>query len=113
MSIDRPLGTFTVADLRPWQEVQALLPPLSQAQFEELKQSIQQDGLRIPLLALPDGRLIDGVHRHLCCQTLGIAPQVTVLDVDEAEAFRLALTLNLARRHLGHDQLQELRRWQR
>lgn len=94
--------------LKPWTEVEALLPPLSSDRREALKNSVAGNGLLVPLLCLPDGRLIDGYHRWRACQQLDVAPRVEVRDVGEAEALDLALTLNVARRQLSPEQRKEL-----
>lgn len=106
-------GETTGARLRPWPQLQRLLPPLSAAEFDALRKSIEEDGLRVPILALRDGRIVDGHHRLKACEELGLNPVVQVLDLDDASAFRLGLALNVSRRHLSVEQLREVREWQR
>lgn len=100
-------------DLRPWPELQALLGPLARPQYEALKESLREDGQRVAVLALADGRVVDGNHRLKACEELGLEPLVQVVDLDDTSAFRLGLALNLARRHLSVEQLRELREWQK
>lgn len=108
-----PRETVKPQDLRPWPELQALLGPLARPQYEALKDSLREDGQRVPVLALPDGRIVDGHHRLQACEELGLKPLVQVLDLDDTSAFRLGLALNVSRRHLSVEQLRELREWQR
>lgn len=100
-------------DVKPrvWPEVQELLPRLSKDEREALSTSIAEDGgVHHPIVVLPDGRIIDGHHRW---EISGGTAPVTVLDVSEAHALKLALVLNIARRHLSKEQIAEGRRWQK
>jgi N6-adenosine-specific RNA methylase IME4/DNA-binding XRE family transcriptional regulator len=90
----------------PWPEVQAAIPPLAREDREALRASIAESGVRVAVLVLPDGRIIDGLNRW---ELSGGTAPVEVLDLGEAQAFELALTLNEARRHLGPEQLHVLR----
>jgi len=91
--------------IRPWLEVQDVLPPLAPLEREALQQSIDQDGVKQPILVLPDGRIIDGHHRWKLSN--GSAPY-TVLDLPEERAFELAVELNLSRRHLSREQMAKV-----
>lgn len=92
-------------NIRPWQELQDRLPPLSSAQKEALRRSISEDGVKYPALVLTDGRILDGANRWEI--TDGNCP-VQVEDVPEDRALSLGIALNLARRHLTPDQLREV-----
>ena len=94
--------------LTAWLDIESLLPPLASDRFQALKDSIAANGLLVPLVCLPDGRLIDGHHRWRACQEKGVTPRVEVHDIGEAEALDLALTLNVARRQLSPEQRKEL-----
>ena len=67
-------------------------------EFELLCRSIQEDGFTQPVLAMMDGKIIDGEHRWRAAQALGIDP-IPVVRVDMSEAQRRVSTLrhNLAR----------------
>lgn len=96
--------------LRPWDRIVEALRPLSDAEKEALRESIESDGVQLPVLAMPDGRIIDGHHRW------AIAPdacRIEILDLPEEDAFRKALALNTARRQITPDQLADLEKWQR
>jgi site-specific DNA-methyltransferase (adenine-specific) len=92
---------------KPYAEV---LLPLSAEEKETLRASIEADGVRDPLLATEDGRLLDGHHR------LDIAPDAPVECVSgsrawtDAECHAFIFRMNLGRRNLSPDQKKELRR---
>jgi transcriptional regulator with XRE-family HTH domain len=92
-------------DIRPWPRVVEFLPPLSSAEREDLRRSIEQYGVQYPVLHLPDGRIIDGANRWDL--TGGKAP-TEVRDLPEDAAFALAIALNLARRQLSEEQKYEI-----
>jgi ParB-like chromosome segregation protein Spo0J len=81
-----------------------------------LRQLLRESGVRDPLLILPDGRVIDGVHRLELARALGLAEVPTrVVRLPErlSEAERLQLettraTLNAGRRRLGPPELRSL-----
>ena len=93
--------------IHPWDRLQSLLPPLSQTERQELEDSIKQEGVKYPILVLPDGRIIDGHHRWLIA---GKGCPFEVHDMPEARAFDLGLALNLARRQLSFEQKKEMMR---
>lgn len=92
--------------IQPWPEVQEVLPPLGTPEREALQNSIAQDGVRQPILILPDGRIIDGHHRWELSN--GSTPY-TILDLSEERAFDLAIELNLSRRQLSRPQIALVR----
>lgn len=77
-----------------------VFPDMDQDQFEDLKESIRQNGQRDPI-ATYEGQILDGWHRYRCCQELGIEP-----DTFEFEGDPVAFVLdkNLKRRHLSEGQ---------
>jgi hypothetical protein len=84
------------------------LPPLSDAERAGLKESIERDGVRYPVLLDPDGLVIDGNNRLSVCEELGIKCPTVTLDVDDLTAERLRITLNLYRRHLDENRQNKL-----
>lgn len=62
-----------------------------------LKKSIERDGMIQPVIALPDGTIIDGEHRWRICRELKLDVPVVYLDRDEAERRLTNLRLNTAR----------------
>ena len=94
-------------EIRPWDRLQQILPPLSEYEQRALAESIKKDGVKYPVLVLPDGRIVDRYHRWKLSD--GKAP-VEVLSVGENEAFVLGLALNIARRQLSPEQIREIQR---
>lgn len=76
-------------------------PNLRPAEYAALLASIRDVGLLVPLVVWRDF-LIDGRHRLMACQELGIA--VTYIEIDprltEEEALRYVLALNWDRRSM-------------
>src|SRR5213592_4411301 len=54
-------------------ELVHLFPPMSEAEFADLKADIQKNGLREPLWTY-QGKVIDGRNRLRACMELGIVP---------------------------------------
>lgn len=91
------------------------LPPLSESELDDLRESIKQDGIRTPILADWDGTVIDGHHRLMIAEELGLEIEAVTLETDdergrfnEADKFRLAVNLNVKRRQLSKEQRQAL-----
>ncbi len=82
-------------------------PEMSEAAFEELKADIEERGQLVPVVALPDSRIIDGKHRFRACQELGIPPSVEIYTGPQSEKalFEYVRGLNARRRHLDAKQL--------
>jgi len=80
-------------------------PEMSDAAYEELKADILQHGQLLPLVALPDSRIIDGKHRYKAVQELGIPPLVELYEgpQDEKSLFEHVRSVNARRRHLTAD----------
>jgi ParB-like chromosome segregation protein Spo0J len=91
--------------IRPWPEVVAALAPLSGAEKEKLRRSLEAHGQHEAVKVLPDGRIIDGLNRWEICQE---NTHYVVLDISEDDAFELALDLNEARRQMSPEQVKEL-----
>jgi len=86
-------------------EVHKIIGPLAEEDAERLRQSVTRDGVIVPvIIRKATGEIIDGKHR---AELTDDYPTIE-LDVDECEAARQAVTLNLARRHLTPDQKREL-----
>ena len=81
----------------------SIFPPMSDEEFERLRDDIATHGQRQPIL-LFDGQILDGRHRHDACLLLKIEPKFETFDGTFDEAESLVLSLNLARRHLDTSQ---------
>ena len=87
-----------------------IMPPLSDAEYEELKSDIEERGVMIPIEYDEDGNVLDGHHRIKACQELGITiwPRMIRQGMTADEKRSHALMLNLARRHLTNEQRKTL-----
>lgn len=95
-----------VLNLHPWDKIE--IPNLSVDEQERLKRSVEKFGLKHPILALPDGRIIDGKHRYAILGGKVPADKLQILDLSEEEAEALAYSVNLDRRQLSGEQLKAL-----
>jgi len=99
-------ATFDRKTVRTWDRVQAIMPPLATAQRDALRASIATHGVQhVPVLILPDGRIIDGHHRW---EASGGTAPVSVVDLPDAEALALAVSLHVGRRSMSPEQVHEL-----
>jgi AraC-like DNA-binding protein/predicted nucleic acid-binding protein len=78
-------------------------PSMTVVEYERLKQSIKEYGLKIPIEVMSDGTIIDGHHRYKACKELGIEPTYHInKDVTTIEqAKELARELNDSRRQMN------------
>lgn len=81
-----------------------LLPRMRQADFEALVEDIRRHGVRQPVTVTADGEVLDGRHRYLACEGLGIECPAVVWD-GEGDPVDLILSANVHRRHLTASQL--------
>jgi AraC-like DNA-binding protein len=84
-------------------DIERLTPQMTDVEFQRLKQSIREYGLKIPIEVMPDGTIIDGHHRYKACKELGIEPTYHInKDVTTIEqAKELARELNDSRRQMN------------
>ena len=89
-----------------------LIPPLSQYEFQALKDDIATDGVRVPLVYDQDGDVVDGKHRLRACNELAIPddriPRITKTFASEDEKLEYIFALNVKRRHLSLLQKKEI-----
>lgn len=82
-----------------------LLPPLSEEEYEALKESIREKGVLVAVEVDEFGVVLDGHHRVQIATELGIEYPTNVRSgLDEAAKRSLARTLNTQRRHLSQAQ---------
>jgi DNA repair exonuclease SbcCD ATPase subunit len=79
----------------------AAFPAMSAEDFQALKDDIEVNGQREPIM-LFDGMVLDGWHRYRACIDLGIKPQQFTFTDKDPVAF--VLSTNLHRRHLTASQ---------
>lgn len=81
--------------------VAELFPRMPEAELTELAKDIEKSGLKEKIWIDPDGRIIDGRHRFLACERVGVEPEFQPYDEDEhGPLLQFILSLNLQRRHL-------------
>jgi hypothetical protein len=112
-----PIQWRSVAGLRPYAPRFIETPSFRGApSWEMLRQLLKESGVRDPLLVLPDGRVLDGVHRLDLARALGLTEvPIRLVDVPEpcSESDRMQLetmkaALDAARRHLDPPHLRRL-----
>ncbi|MDQ6863929.1 MAG: ParB N-terminal domain-containing protein [Thermoproteota archaeon] len=86
-----------------------LIPPLSEVEFNSLKQSIKDEGLHIPVIVNKQGVVLDGHHRFRACKELRIPLQFHTKEFkDSLEEKGFVIEVNLRRRQLNGFQRVEL-----
>jgi len=83
---------------------------LDELTIDELRESIREHGVVVPIIRDSYGRIIDGHHRAQIADELDVeCPAVTLDDIDDDEQLhQLAVDLNTVRRHLTPAQRQTL-----
>lgn len=86
-----------------------LLPPLTPEEYENLKESIREQGVLVPVEYDEHGNILDGHHRIQIATELGIDfPKVVRTGFTEQQKRSHARTLNTVRRHLNREQKREI-----
>jgi hypothetical protein len=103
----REIGRTDLADIvAPTFQV---MPALAADEYGALRDDIAERGVVVPVVVDQHGRTLDGHHRQQIAAELGIDYPTEVHHVtDDDDARDVALTLNLARRHLSREQRREL-----
>ena len=86
----------------PFHPVANLFPLLEGPEYQSLKEDIQAQGLRCPVLTY-QGQIIDGRNRYRACRELGIEPKSQEWD-GQGSLVDCVLSLNQCRRHLNESQ---------
>lgn len=78
-----------------------IFPPLTSDEYESLKESIHQFGVRVPIIVDCEGDIIDGRHRERVCSELGNkCPREVHTFESTLEKLQVAMSLNCNRRHM-------------
>lgn len=87
-----------------------VMPPLSDEEYAELKSDIAARGVMVPIEFDEHGNVLDGHHRLMICNELGIKeyPKVVRAGMTESEKRTHARKLNMARRQLSQEQRRGL-----
>jgi ParB-like nuclease domain len=97
------------AELKINKEYSELVPPLSTEEYESLKESIKENGLRHPIDINKEGVVLDGHHRYRACKELGIKPITVTKDFPDKLSETLhVIDSNLTRRQLNNYQKTKL-----
>jgi len=87
--------------LKVKEEYRALLPPLPPGEYEALERSILENGQLEPIIANPDGVVLDGHSRYEICTKHGIEPKYIVREFDDPlDEKKYVIESNLMRRQL-------------
>ena len=90
-------------------EYSSLVNPLSNLEYEALKNSIKEDGLHYPIFINSKGEILDGHHRYKICKDLDIPIKYEIKYFDNLiEEKRFVIDVNLKRRQLNDFQKAEL-----
>lgn len=85
------------------------MPPLSDDEYRELKASIEKNGIQVPVIIDEDGNVIDGHHRVMIANELGVKyPKHMLLDLTEEQKLDLSVSLNVDRRQLTREQKRQV-----
>jgi predicted transcriptional regulator len=90
-----------------------VLPPLSQEEQSSLRLSIEHGGVREPVLATEDMRLLDGHHRYRFCPDVEVCIVAGSGGWTDAQCEAFVIKSNLDRRNLSSDQRKAIRERQR
>jgi DNA-binding transcriptional regulator YdaS (Cro superfamily) len=88
---DQILGSHPIADL---------LPPMSDAEYAELRDSIANGRLEMPII-LFEGLILDGRHRNQACDETGAEKRFQEFEGTWDDAVGYVTAVNLARRNLS------------
>src|SRR5574339_250568 len=79
-----------------------LVRPLSDKERAELRESIREKGLHLPIIINQDNTILDGHHRYQICNELGIDPKYEVkIFEDLLEEKSFVIDINDKRRQLN------------
>lgn len=102
--------SITLNDVTINLEYEKLVPPHSPEKFEELKQSIKENGLYEDIIINTENEVLDGHHRLRACKEVGVIPRFQVKFFDSKDKEMLyVMETNLYRRQLSVFQEIELR----
>ncbi len=90
-------------------EYESIVPPISLPEYEELKNSIKDKGLHLPIFVNPNKVILDGHNRYRICQELGIEPKFEIKTFkDRFDEKDFVIEINIKRRQLNPFQLAQL-----
>lgn len=96
------------AKLREWPELDELIPLLSSETRDALAEDIRVRQQLVPILCLPDGRVIDGRNRLQIVRDLNREPLYQILGMSDDAAMLLAGAMATKHRQISREQLKEM-----
>jgi len=89
-------------------DLSQLFKELSGWDYQQLKEDIRQNGIKIPIMVSEDGTIVDGYQRRRAWMELGRypfdIPKIVKHYDSREEMIQDAITLNILRRHLNRGQ---------
>jgi site-specific DNA-methyltransferase (adenine-specific) len=102
-------STLSTTTIKINSEYSKLVTPLSNAEYESLKNSVKEDELHYPIIINAKGEILDGHHRFRICKELDIPIKYENKYFDNViEEKRFVIDINLKRRQLNDFQKSEL-----
>lgn len=92
-----------MTDTLQFHPVANIFPLMEGRAFEDLCDSIQQNGL-MEGIWIYKGQIIDGRNRYRACQETGVEARFRAYEGEEADLVGFVVALNLHRRHLSESQ---------
>jgi len=100
------MGFFYLYSMIINQQLKNLIPPLTAEEYNNLEESIKQDGCRDALILWQD-TLIDGHNRYEICTRYGVEFKTIQKEFEDIEQVKDWMDFNqLSRRNLTPDQRQ-------
>ena len=81
----------------------SIYPMMAEDDYQALKDDICKNGCLVPLEVTHDDLLLDGRHRQMACDELGVEPPIKRLEQD-VDPLEYVISLNELRRHLTKSQ---------
>lgn len=90
-------------------EYEKIVPPASKEEYQQLKESILQNGMHFPIIINESNIVLDGHHRFRVCKELGLNPKtITKTFQNKLLEKKFVIESNLRRRQLNDFQKAEL-----
>lgn len=90
-------------------DYEGLVPHLTKSEYEQLKSSIEIEGLYIPIIINKNNVILDGHHRYKICTDLGLPIRYVTKEFEnELLEKKFVIESNLRRRQLNDFQKAEL-----
>ena len=97
------------SDLKINNEYASLLPPISEQDYQSIRQSMQDNGQWVPIIVNPQRVILDGHTRFSICKELQIVPRIVIHEFEgPLQEKKFIIEINRNRRHLTPFQRVEL-----